>query len=148
MNKLDNFKIVKKIDCSGMLKFISNLPEQCRDAYLLGNSISVNKIPIKINNIVFAGMGGSGIGADIVQHYLRSELTIPVLICRNYCLPNFVGEGTLLFCSSYSGNTEETLSCFEHGLKKRAFIITIGSGGILKEMSLKNNATHVDIPAE
>lgn len=147
MNKLENLKLIKKLDRSDMLRFISGLPDQCRDAYHIGISSDINKPSVKINNIVFAGVGGSGIGADLVKVYLRDELKIPVSICRDYTLPDFTGEDTLLFCSSYSGNTEETLSCFEAGLKKKAFIITLGSGGRLKEAALKNNIRHVAIPA-
>src|SRR3989338_8949950 len=111
MNKLDNLEFIKKLDCSNMLKFILDLPEQCRDAYAIGKSININKPAV--NNIVFAGVGGSGIGPDLVKVYLGDELKIPVSICRNYTLPDFVGDRTILFCSSYSGNTEETLSCFK-----------------------------------
>ncbi len=147
MNKLDNLELIKKLDCSNMLKFILDLPEQCRDAYTIGNSSSMDKSAIKINNIVFAGMGGSGIGPELIKVYLRDELKIPVSICRTYTLPDFVGKDTLLFCLSYSGNTEETLSCFQKGLKRNAFIITIGSGGRLKELSIKNDTTHISIPS-
>ncbi len=146
MNKLDNLKLIKKLDPSDMLKFIQGLPEQCRDAYKIGSSSNITKPAIKINNIVFAGVGGSGIGSDLIRIYLEYELKIPIVICRNYTLPDFAGEDTLLFCSSYSGNTEETLSCFEQGMRKKAFIITMGSGGRLKELSLKNNITHISIP--
>jgi glucose/mannose-6-phosphate isomerase len=146
MNKLDNLKFIKKLDCSNMLKFISGLPEQCPDAYRIGISGSINKPAVKINNIVFAGVGGSGIGADLIKVYLESELKIPVSTCRNYTLPDFVNENTLLFCSSYSGSTEETLSCFEHGLRRKSFMITMGAGGKLRELSLKNNITHILIP--
>ncbi|PIP68469.1 MAG: bifunctional phosphoglucose/phosphomannose isomerase [Candidatus Omnitrophica bacterium CG22_combo_CG10-13_8_21_14_all_43_16] len=147
MNKLDNLKLIKKLDRSDMLKFISGLPGQCRDAYKIGSSVNISKPSIKISNIVFAGVGGSSIGAGLVKVYLHDELKIPVSICRNYALPDFTREDTILFCSSYSGNTEETLSCFENGLKKKAFIITLGSGGRLKEIALKNNITHISIPS-
>lgn len=147
MSKLDNLKLIKKLDSSDMLGFIHGLPEQCRDAYRIGISCNINKPAIKIDNIVFAGVGGSGIGAELAKIYLQGELKIPVSICRNYTLPDFAGENTLLFCSSYSGNTEETLSCFEQGLKRRSFIVTIGSGGRLKEASLKNNFTHITVPS-
>lgn len=129
-----------------MLKFIHDLPEQCRDAYQIGKTANINKSIVKINNIVFAGVGGSGIGADLIKVFLQNELKIPVSICRNYTLPDFVSEDTLLFCLSYSGNTEETLSCFEQGRKRNAFVITMGAGGRLKELSLKNN-THISIPS-
>ncbi len=146
MNKLDNEGAIKELDSLNMMRFISELPEQCREAYRIGSSSNVKTPLTKINNIVFAGIGGSGIGADIIRTYLQDEARVPISACRNYTLPDFVGEGTLLFCSSYSGNTEETLSCFEHGLKKKAFIITMGSGGRLKEVSLENNIAHVLIP--
>lgn len=147
MHKLDNLKSIKKLDNSNMLKFIHDLPGQCRDAYRIGKASHINKPIVKINNIVFAGVGGSGIGADIVRVYLQDELKIPVSICRNYTLPDFVSENTLLLCSSYSGNTEETLSCFEQGIQRKAFIITMGSGGRLKELSLENNVAHILIPS-
>jgi len=146
MSKLDNQKLIKKLDASNMLKFISGLPEQCYDAYKIGTSVSISKPAGKINNIVFAGVGGSGIGAELVKVFLQGEIKIPISICRSYILPEFSGEDTFLFCSSYSGNTEETLSCFEQGVKKKAFIITMGAGGRLKELSLKNNFTHITIP--
>ncbi|MFC1667312.1 bifunctional phosphoglucose/phosphomannose isomerase [Candidatus Omnitrophota bacterium] len=147
MSKLDNREVVTKLDSANMLKLISGLPDQCREAYNIGKNSDVSKPNSDIDNIVFAGLGGSAIGADIVRVYLQKELKIPVVVCRNYTLPNFVGKATLLFCSSYSGNTEETLSSFEQGFKKGANIITMGSGGKLKELSLKNGFRHVEIPS-
>jgi len=147
MNKLDDLKLIKKLDASDMLKLISGLPEQCQEAHDIGMKTSIDKPGQKINNIVFAGLGGSAIGADIVRVYLQNELKIPISVCRNYTLPEFVSDSTLLFCSSYSGNTEETLSAFEDGLKRKVFIVTMGSGGRLKEMSLKNGFRHIDIPS-
>jgi len=146
MEKLDDLKLIKKLDASNMLKLISGLPEQCREAYDIGLNSKIDKPGQEIDNIVFAGVGGSGIGADIIRVCLQSELKMPVSVCRNYTLPDFVSDATLLFCSSYSGNTEETISCFEDGIKRGAFIITIGSGGRLKELSLKNGFRHIDIP--
>ncbi|MFA5388362.1 MAG: bifunctional phosphoglucose/phosphomannose isomerase [Candidatus Omnitrophota bacterium] len=146
MNKLDNLKSIKKLDRSDMLKFISGLPEQCLDAYGAGMSSDITKPPVKINNIVFAGMGGSGIGAELVKSCLERELSVPMSICRSYALPGFVKDDTLLFCSSYSGNTEETLSCFEEGVRKKAFIVTLGTGGKLKELSSANKCVHIPVP--
>jgi len=144
---LDNREVVAKLDTSNMLKLISELPSQCRQAYDIGKRADIKKPDREIHNIVFAGVGGSAIGADIVRVYLQNELKVPVTVCRNYTLPGFVGRNTLLFCSSYSGNTEETLSLFEDGLKRGAFIITMGSGGRLKELSIKNGFKHIGIPS-
>ncbi len=147
MNSLDDRKLVTKLDTSNMLKLISGLPVQCQEAYDIGKKSNIKKLDREIQNIVFAGVGGSAIGADIVRMYLQKELKVPVVVCRNYTLPNFVGRNTLLFCSSYSGNTEETLSLFEDGVKKGAFVITMGSGGKLKELSIKNGFSHIQIPS-
>jgi len=147
MNNLDNRELTAKLDTSNMLKLISGLPEQCKEAYEIGRESKVSKPKNQISNIVFAGLGGSAIGADIVRIYLQNELELPVVVSRNYTLPNFVGKDTLLFCASYSGNTEETLSSFEDGLKRGANIITMGSGGKLKELSSENGFSHVTIPS-
>ena len=147
MNSLDNRDLISKLDKSNMLKLISQLPNQCKEAYSIGKNSEISKPGEEIQNIVFAGLGGSAIGADIIKVFLQSELKVPVVVCRNYTLPNFVGKKTLLFCSSYSGNTEETLSTFESGLKRGANIITMGSGGKLKELSVKNGFKHITIPS-
>lgn len=147
MDKLDDRKLVVGLDKSNMLKLISSLPEQCREAYGIGKNTDISKPQARINNIVFAGLGGSAIGADIVRIYLQNEIKVPIFVCRNYTLPDFVGKDTLLFCASYSGNTEETLSSFEGGLKRGANIITMGSGGKLKELSAANGFKHISIPS-
>lgn len=147
MHKLDDRGFTSNLDTSDMLRLISGLPDQCKEAYEIGKNADISNPGFKVENIVFAGLGGSAIGADIVRVYLQKELNIPVVVCRNYTLPNFTGKTTLLFCSSYSGNTEETLSCFGDGLKRGAHIITMGSGGKLKSRSLENDFKHIDIPA-
>lgn len=146
MNNLDSRDLVSKLDASNMLRLISDFPDQCREANEIGKEIRISKPDRKFDNIVFAGLGGSAIGADVATAYLQNELKIPSVVSRNYTLPDFVEKNTLLFCSSYSGNTEETLSSFKDGLKRGAFIITMGSGGKLKESALKNNLTHIDMP--
>ena len=145
MDRLDNREPISKLDTQDMLKLISAFPDQCREAYDIGKKVGLSKPKEEIRNIVFAGLGGSAIGADIVRIYLQNEIRVPIVVCRNYTLPDFVGKNTLLFCSSYSGNTEETLASFEDGLKRGATIITMGSGGKLKDVSLKNNFRHIEI---
>ena len=147
MNKLDNRRFISKLDASNMLGLISTFDEQCKCAYKIGKTFNASKPENQINNILLAGLGGSAIGADIIRVYLQNELKVPMVVWRNYRLPDFVGKDTLLFCVSYSGNTEETLSSFRDGLKKEAFIITVGSGGKLKELSLKNGLRHIEIPS-
>src|SRR3989338_7725836 len=107
------------IDSSNMLKVIEGFPHQCKTALELTKGMSVSG---KVGKIVVAGMGGSAVGGDLLKAYMR-ESRIPVFVIRNYSLPNFVDSETLVFAVSYSGNTEETLSCFEDAMNKKAKIV-------------------------
>jgi len=86
-----------------------------------------------INAIICAGMGGSGIAGDIAQLFLKSTLSVPFITVKNYTLPSWCNENTLVILLSYSGNTEETLSCFDEALAKKSHIIGITSGGKLQQ---------------
>ncbi|MEI6221508.1 MAG: bifunctional phosphoglucose/phosphomannose isomerase [bacterium] len=91
-----------------------------------------------IHNIVFCGMGGSAIGADLVRALVADQLSVPMITLRDYSLPNFVNEHSLVFTCSFSGGTEETLACFHEARKRNASIITLSSGGELEKLSTEN----------
>ena len=116
------------IDNSNMLKVIEDFPHQCRTALPLAKGMTVSG---KVDKIVVAGMGGSAVGGDLLKLYLH-DLKIPIMTVRDYKLPNFVDENTLVFAVSYSGNTEETLSALKDAKEKGAKIIGITSGGKLE----------------
>ena len=99
----------------------------------IGKAISLKNIYNNIKNIVVAGMGGSAIGGDVTRLLLQDELKIPMYISRSYRLPNWVDNSTLVICSSYSGNTEESLSSFKEAQIKKAKIIAISTGGALSK---------------
>jgi glucose/mannose-6-phosphate isomerase len=80
-------------------------------------------------------MGGSAIGGDIVRRFALSESKVPVRVHRDYGLPAFVDESTLVIASSYSGNTEETLSAFTEALGNGSGKLVIASGGKLKQLA-------------
>ncbi len=122
------------------LQLIEDLPHQIRDAIKLAQG---EKVEGEITNILITGMGGSGIGANIVQTLLR-ETKIPVFVNKEYTIPAFVNDKTLVFVSSYSGNTEETLSAFKEANKKRAKIVCVTSGGKLKQIA--TDAKIITIP--
>jgi len=117
------------LDDQNMLKVIKDFPNQCRDALELPRGQS---IPGEIKNIVVCGMGGSAVGGDLLKIFL-SATDIPVYVNRDYKVPKFVNEESLVFAVSYSGNTEETLSSYRDAYDKRAKIIGITSGGKLAE---------------
>jgi len=103
-------------------------PEDITEANKLGRNITVDSI----KNVLLCGMGGSAIAGKIIKDYLEEELKIPFLVNSGYKLPAFVDNSTLVFIVSYSGNTEEILACYEEAKNRNAKIITITSGGKLK----------------
>lgn len=100
----------------------------------------------KVQNILFCGMGGSAIGGNLVQTYLTDELSVPMLVNRNYSIPGFVDENSLVIMSSYSGNTEETLSAFAHASETGAQIFGISSNGEITRKLHNSGAPVIEIP--
>ena len=121
------------IDNFNMLKVIEEFPQQCKTALELPKGMYVSG---KVDRIVVCGMGGSAIGGDLLRAYMRNA-KIPVFVVREYKVPNFVDENTLVFAVSYSGSTEETISAFEDALKKKAKIVAVTSGGYLGQTAKK-----------
>lgn len=148
MNNLNDTNLIKKIDKDDMAKLLIKFPLQLIEGGKIGLDFEIPKRyrGIKYKNIVFVGMGGSAIGADLIKSYLEGEIKIPIYVNRDYRLPAFVDEDTLLFTCSYSGNTEETLSCFEIARKKKAKIIILSSGGKVERLSKKYKIPLIKIP--
>lgn len=121
-----------------MLDIIHALPDQIKEALGVARSIKV-KTP---KNIVFCGMGGSGIPGSILKSLL-SDCKIPLSVVKDYNLPGWVNEDSLVFCLSYSGNTEETISCFREALKQKSEIVILTSNGKLLLLAQKTNITNI-----
>ncbi|MBS3097603.1 bifunctional phosphoglucose/phosphomannose isomerase [Candidatus Woesearchaeota archaeon] len=121
------------IDKSNYLGVLENFPKQCREALALPKG---GVISGEITSIVVCGMGGSAIGGDLLKTYLSST-NIPVFVNRDYSIPNFVDNYTLVFVVSYSGNTEETISAYKEAVEKKANVVAITSGGKLAGLCKK-----------
>ena len=141
MNKinLDDVKVYQQNDPEGMLARIKELPMQCQQAWQAAMSFKLPADYADVDRVVVLGMGGSAIGGDLVRSLVQSESRIPVIVHREYGLPAFVDEKTLVIASSYSGNTEETLSGFESALKTKAKKLAMTTGGKLQELAEANN---------
>lgn len=98
-------------------------------------------------NIILAGMGGSAIGGDLLKSLLQNDLTMPFFVVRNYDLPAFADGNSLVICSSYSGNTEETLSAFQAALDRKCKILCITTGGELSRRAKRSGLPVVTIPS-
>ena len=136
---LDDIKLYTKNDPEGMLARIKELPAQFKQAWQAAMSFSLPADYRNIDKVVVLGMGGSAIGGDLVRGLIQYESKIPVIIHRDYGLPAFIDEKTLVIASSYSGNTEETLSGFELALKTGAKKLVMTTGGKVQQMAEKNN---------
>lgn len=101
---------------------------------------------ININNIVISGLGGSGIGGTIIKNYGLSHCNKPIIVNKNYKLPTFADQNTLLICCSYSGNTEETIYVLKEGLERGCQIICVTSGGKLQQIAKGNGLDCIHIP--
>lgn len=140
-------QIIEKIDKQGMLKAVEDFPRQCQEAVSIAKSISLNIDLPKVSSILILGMGGSGISGDIIKVLLEGELSIPILVNKDYTLPNFVDEKSLCFALSYSGNTEETLNGFDQALGRGSCIISIATGGILAKRAHQHRLPLIKIPS-
>jgi glucose/mannose-6-phosphate isomerase len=148
MVNLDDAESVKKIDGSDMLKLLVDFPDQCARAKALATDFKVKKEHfVSCANILFTGLGGSAIGADLVRSYLASESRLPIYVNRNYLLPDFVSARTLVIASSYSGNTEETISAYNDAKSKGARMIAVTSGGQIARMASSDGIPLILIPA-
>ena len=93
----------------------------------------------KINKIIITGLGGSAISGDILKNFLHNELDKPVIINRTYSIPAYADRNTLVVASSYSGNTEETISAFKSALEKGCSVIALTTGGEIEKLAVENN---------
>jgi glucose/mannose-6-phosphate isomerase len=124
---LDDLKMIHERDAEDALGVVGKQWQQLGHDFDLRAPYDGNEI----RNIVLAGMGGSAWPAV----YLNSwpKLSVPMEVVRDYFLPEYVDSSTLFISSSYSGNTEETLSALDDAEKKGAQIVVMSSGGKLEQ---------------
>jgi glucose/mannose-6-phosphate isomerase len=140
---LDDQNIIKQRDPSDALGVAANQYQQARFSIEVKQPDHDGRA---ITRIVVAGMGGSALAALIVKSWLKQELLAPVEIVRDYHLPMYVDDSTLVIASSYSGNTEETLSCLEEARVRGAQVAIIASGGKLIERAVAHSIAYVQLP--
>ena len=98
--------------------------------------------------IIFAGMGGSGISGDIISVIASENSETPCFVCKDYSLPNWArGKKTLVVAISYSGNTEETISMLEEAIAHKNPIICISNNGKIEQIAKENTFPFIKVPA-
>lgn len=128
-------------------KYIEGFTRQLADALKIGEGLDLVRPGSDIRNIVIAGMGGSGIGANLVESLTFGRVPIPMTVVKSYNIPQFVSPHTLFVASSYSGNTEETIAALNKALLKRAHCIVIASGGKILDIAREYNLFYIQLPA-
>ena len=145
MKILDDKSILAKYEKSKVAKTISFLPEQISESW---QDVIDIKLPKKYNkpaNLMVCGMGGSNLATELVRSIYGREMKIPFVLVRNYNVPNFVSNKSLVIVSSYSGNTEEPINCLKSALGKKANIFVMAGGGKLISLAKKHKLPYYKI---
>lgn len=137
MTDLDDITIYQRFDTQEMLIQLKGLPQQCRSAWDKALQFKLPSEYRHIDKLVILGMGGSAIGGDLLRSLAHRLRKPAIFVVRDYDLPTFIDEKTLVIASSYSGNTEETLSAFSQALNIRCHKLALTTGGRLKELAEK-----------
>ncbi len=147
MTTLDDIEKIRENDPENMYNKIFDLPEQMIKALKIANRWRISADDFsEIRNIVVVGMGGSAIGGELARAFLGSKLLVPFEVCRHYVLPEYVDDETLVLASSYSGNTEETISAVEDALTRKAMVAAISTGGLLGDICELNQIPMATLP--
>lgn len=144
---LPSFNITK-IRKEMMDTLIDRFPAQLKEALEIGQAALLHPHDKKINKIYVAGIGGSGIGGDFVAEMVKEECNVPYLVGKGYSIPAYVDENTLAIISSYSGNTEETLSAFDKIEKTGAKVVCIASGGKVIARAKEAGYDYIQVPGD
>ena len=131
-----------------MNDYINDFTNHLRDAIDIANNTELKSATKEIKNVLICGLGGSGIGGTIVNDIASPKAGIPIAATKDYSIPNFVNENTLVIANSYSGNTEETLYALEKCQARGSEIAVITSGGKLKAIAEENNYNKIIIPGD
>lgn len=137
---------IRRIDKSGMYDLVKGFPDQWKEGRQIAEAVEMDISLASKNQVVVVGMGGSAISGDLVRCFAVDQSPLPISVVRNYELPASVDEHSIVIASSFSGNTEETLSAFQEAHDRNATIICVSSGGQVAELAKKHNLPLAQIP--
>lgn len=139
MIDLTNKDEIHKIDPQDTLKSTELIADQLSAAWKEVNSIPFPDTFTDVRTLVFCGMGASVYGALVFRALMGNSLSFPTDVVSDYHLPAYVDKHTLVVLTSYSGTTEEVLSCAEEAKAKGARLLVLTKGGPLAEFAKENN---------
>ncbi|MFX0051108.1 MAG: bifunctional phosphoglucose/phosphomannose isomerase [Candidatus Hermodarchaeota archaeon] len=152
---MDDINKISELDSQDMFQMVFDWPELVEElmnqSFEIPGHVTVGSYTISyskpISQVLICGMGGSAVSGDYLQTYLENVAPFPIFVQRNYNIPAFVSKDTLIILISYSGNTEETISCLIGAIKKSAKIIGLGSGGNLENFFTNHKLPFFLIPS-
>jgi glucose/mannose-6-phosphate isomerase len=133
------------LDSGDQLDAALSLPDHLRDALWRVGSAKLE--PMDSTGLLVCGMGGSAIGGDLAKAALGSRLSLPLDVIRGYGVPSWTQPDRVIFCSSYSGNTEETLACYDAAEAVGARRIVATTGGAIAEAARRDGVPVIGMPA-
>src|SRR5205807_6667353 len=133
------------VDTAGQLEDVLGMPDQLRDALWRVESANLD-LDESPGGLVVAGMGGSAIGGALARAALGDRASRPIVLARGYALPAWATPDTTVLCSSYSGNTEETLAVYEAAGALGARRIVATTGGKLAEQAREEGVPIIPLP--
>ncbi len=134
------------LDTVGMFDLAAALPEQVAAAATLGAEVDGLPEREAVEQVVVLGMGGSGVAGDVVAAIAGPFMPVPVLVTKGHEAPASVGDGTLCFAISYSGDTEETVEAAQAAAASGAKMVVLSTGGALGRLAASWDAPHVVLP--
>ena len=132
-------------DSGDQLEAALALPDHLRDALWRVSSAKLGPIPS--SGLIVCGMGGSAIGGDLAAAALGSRLNKPLDVVRGYGVPSWTPPDRAIFCSSYSGNTEETIACYDAAEAVGARRVVATTGGKIAELARRDKVPVIGMPA-
>jgi glucose/mannose-6-phosphate isomerase len=145
MSQLDKDSI-EGVDREGMLREVLAQPLQLGDALWRAQSAGIRPRDLP-GGLVVCGMGGSAIGGDLALAALGDRATRPITVVRGYALESWIPPESLVLCASYSGETEETLACFEAAGAAGTQRVVLTTGGKLAKLAREEGVPVIGVPA-
>ena len=128
---LDNARVISAIDSGDMIGRVRELPRQLALARRAAAAVKLPSTHTDVDAICVLAMGGSAIGADLVEGIAGDRLRVPLAVHRDYGLPAWAGDRTLVIAASHSGETVETVSAAEEARRRGLPLVVISTGGSL-----------------
>lgn len=142
---IEDTKAMRKVNKSNMMAFCTDMARHYRESAKNAEKVTFDYVAPE--NVIVAGMGGSGIGGELVKDYARGKSQVPVEVSKDYKLPAYADKRTLVVLVSYSGDTEESLSAFLDAVQHKCMIYCVSSGGTLLKYAEKLKVPYLQVPS-